>query len=184
MCARVGLNLRGRYCGHGARCLLHKTGGAVVAQLSYSVVECAVLCVYVCIHIIYMLCTIPHSVLVPYCSFGSASSSNSSSSRRKEGCEVHQWRNGKLVREGEVSRKRVRIHVYKRCERWNSETYGLRDVRKERGCSPMRGRGRRTFLTWVCRPAKVLMPLSVASLICSCPSFEFFLLFLLCENST
>ena len=47
LCARIGLNLRGRYCGHGARCLLHKTGGAVVAQLSYSVVECAVLCVYV-----------------------------------------------------------------------------------------------------------------------------------------
>lgn len=54
LCARVGLNLRGRYCGHSARCLLHKTGGAVVAQLSYSVVECAVLCVYVYIHIIYM----------------------------------------------------------------------------------------------------------------------------------
>ena len=110
-CVRVGLNLRGRYRGHGARCLLHKTGGAVVAQLSYSVVECAVLCVYVSIHkvyiyiyihictyiyiyiFIYMLCTIPHFVLVPYCSFGGASSSSNSSSSsriRKEGCEVHQ----------------------------------------------------------------------------------------------
>lgn len=57
---------------------------------------------------------------------------------------------GKLVREGEVSRKRVRIYMYgslctgwERCERWNSETYGLLDVRKktERGWFPFAGSG-------------------------------------------
>lgn len=71
----------------------------MVAQLSYSVVECAVVCMcayitYIYIRILYTcLCITPHSVLVPYCSFGGASNSSSSSGssrRRKEGCEVHQ----------------------------------------------------------------------------------------------
>lgn len=49
----------------------------MVAQLSYSVVECTVLCVYVCIHIIYMfVCTTPHSVLISYCAFGGVAGSS------------------------------------------------------------------------------------------------------------
>ena len=95
---------------------------------------------YISVHI-YVCVLSPHSVLIPYCSFGASSSnssSSSSSSRRKEGCEVHQWRNSKLVRGWGKQKKDPCVQ---RCERWNSETYGLVDVRKERGFAPLCGVG-------------------------------------------